>query len=194
MGIFDPQVKMYTVRLLHAFYSLLTVYFGYRITGKLTNRHYAKQVGLLLSLYWFWPFLCVRNLVEVACIPMLAWATWLAVKYDKGSFARYIWVGVLLGLAFNIRFQTLFFSAGFILALFIQKRFLQAVAAGLGLLLCASVFQGGIDWYVWHIPFAELKGYIDYNLKYATSFILLPWLATYCCFRVSLSRRLVCFY
>lgn len=174
-GIYDPQIKMYVVRLLHALYSLLTIYFGYRITEKLTNERNAKQVGLLLALFWFWPFLSVRNLIEVVCIPMLIWATWLAVKNEKGNFWYYVWVGIVLGLAFNIRFQTLFFSGGFMLALLFQKRWVQAVACGVGLMICAAVIQGGIDWYVWHSPFIEFKGYITYNLKNSQAFIVLPW-------------------
>lgn len=173
--IYDPQAKMYIVRLLHALYSLLTIYFGYRITEKLTNRTYAKQAGILLALFWIWPFLCVRNLIEVVCIPMLLWATWLVVKKEKGSFGYYVLAGILLGIAFNIRFQTLFFSGGFILALLFKKKFWPAVATGLGLLLCAAIFQGGIDYYIWHEPFVEIKGYILYNLKYATAYINLPW-------------------
>lgn len=174
-GIYDPQAKMYIIRLLHAFYSLLTIYFGYRITEKLTNLNYAKQVGLLLAIFWLWPFLSVRNLIEVVCIPMLMWATWLAIKNEKGNFLYYACVGVVLGLAFNIRFQTLFFSAGFILALLIQKRLKQTIATGLGILICATAIQGGIDWYIWHIPFVEFKGYIQYNLQHATDYINLPW-------------------
>ena len=175
IGMYDPQGKMYVVRLLHALYSLLTIYFGYRITEKLAGRATAKQVGLLLSLFWFWPFLSVRNLIEVACIPMLMWATWLAIKNENGTFTGYIAVGVLLGLAFNIRFQTLFFSAGFVLTLLLQKKLLPAIACSLGIVLCAAVFQGGIDWYIWHVPFIEFKGYILYNLKNAGAFIVLPW-------------------
>ena len=175
LHIYDPQTKMYVVRLLHALYSLLTIYFGYRITEQLTNRRYAIQVGILSALFWIWPFLCVRNLIEVVCIPMLMWATWLAVKKENGGFGYFMWAGILLGFAFNIRFQTLFFSGGFILALLFKKRLSQAIATGAGLLICASVFQGGIDFYIWHMPFVEIKGYILYNLKYATAYINLPW-------------------
>jgi hypothetical protein len=173
--IYDPQSKMYVVRLLHAVYSLLTIYFGFRITEKLTNRTYAKQVGILLALLWIWPFLSVRNLIEIVCIPWLMWATWLVVKKDKGSFGWYMLAGMLLGIAFNIRFQTSFFSAGFLLALLIKKGWWPAFAAGLGLVICAAVFQGGIDYFIWGKPFVEIVGYVNYNIKYATAYINLPW-------------------
>src|SRR5690349_5637900 len=31
IGIFDPQIKMYVARFLHAAFSMITVYFGYKI-------------------------------------------------------------------------------------------------------------------------------------------------------------------
>lgn len=175
LNVYDPQAKMYVVRLLHALYSLLTVYFGYRITEKVSNERNAKQAGWLLALFWFWPVLSVRNLVEMVCIPMLAWATWLAVKTERKDFGYYFLAGIALGLAFNIRFQTLVFSGGFILALLIQKKVIPAVATGIGILVCACAIQGGIDGYIWGAPFVELKGYVHYNLQHATNFINLPW-------------------
>ncbi len=37
IDITDPTIKMYIVRLIHAAYSLLTVYFGYKIALKISN-------------------------------------------------------------------------------------------------------------------------------------------------------------
>ena len=55
IGLTDPQGKMYVIRLIHALFSMLTIYFGYKIAEKLSNIHVAKKVGLLLALLWFWP-------------------------------------------------------------------------------------------------------------------------------------------
>jgi len=49
-NIFDPQIKMYFVRFFHSIYSLLIVYFGYKITLKISTESNAKQVGLILAL------------------------------------------------------------------------------------------------------------------------------------------------
>ena len=73
LGLSSPQGKMYIIRLIHAVFSLLTVYFGYKITEKLSNINSARQVGLLLALLWFMPFMSVRNMVEVVSMPFLLW-------------------------------------------------------------------------------------------------------------------------
>ena len=48
-GIVNPEIKMLIVRFLHALYSLITVYFGYQITLRLSNRETANIAGLLLE-------------------------------------------------------------------------------------------------------------------------------------------------
>ncbi len=49
ISITDPVVKMYIVRIIHAVYSLLTVYFGYKIAEQISNKKIARNVGLLFS-------------------------------------------------------------------------------------------------------------------------------------------------
>ncbi len=63
ISIINPQTKMLFVRLLHAFWSLLIVYYGYKITLHLSNIDNAKLVGWILSLFWFFTMLSVSNLV-----------------------------------------------------------------------------------------------------------------------------------
>ena len=73
LGLNDPQIKMYFIRLIHAFYSLLIIYIGYKIARKLTEEKIALHVAWLLALVWFFPNSSVRNLVEYVCIvPLLA--------------------------------------------------------------------------------------------------------------------------
>ena len=61
LHIYNPELKMFLVRLIHASFSMLTVYFGFRISDKLWGLKNAKIIGLLLGLYWFIPILSVRN-------------------------------------------------------------------------------------------------------------------------------------
>jgi len=175
MGILDPQVKMVFIRLLHALYSMITVYYGYKIAEKLTNKQVAWQVGWLLGLLWFWPFLCVRNLVEVACIPMLVLATWIAVKDDRSTFKKYLLIGILLGVAFNIRFQSVLFAGGFGLALLFGRKWIGAIGCMAGWLLCAVTVQGSIDMFIWNHPFVEFIEYVRYNLENAETYGKQPW-------------------
>ena len=80
VGLHDPQLKMLLVRVLHALYSLLVIYYAYKITEKLSNTTNAKYAALLLGLLWFMPNLSVRNLVEMVCIPPLLAGYWLLLK------------------------------------------------------------------------------------------------------------------
>ncbi|MBK5284957.1 MAG: hypothetical protein JJE25_06110, partial [Bacteroidia bacterium] len=52
LGITDPQVKMYIVRFLHAFFSLIIVFLGYKISERLSDKKTAAYTGLLLAVYW----------------------------------------------------------------------------------------------------------------------------------------------
>jgi 4-amino-4-deoxy-L-arabinose transferase-like glycosyltransferase len=110
------------VRLVHALWSLVVVRSGYRIALRISgNERIAWNAGLLLALFYFMPFLAVRQLVEVACIPLLMLGTERLLgaephhvpEKDRAAAPRTIFLaGVLLGLAVNVRFQTLFFAAG----------------------------------------------------------------------------------
>jgi hypothetical protein len=80
IGLADPQLKMTFIRLLHAAYSLILIIYGYKIVERLSNKKAATYAALFLSLYWFMPFLSVRNLAEFICIPPLFLATWFIIK------------------------------------------------------------------------------------------------------------------
>src|SRR5258708_5758566 len=50
IGIYDPQSKMFVVRLLHAALSLTIVYFGCKIAFRIGGINAAKMAGILLGL------------------------------------------------------------------------------------------------------------------------------------------------
>ncbi|MBX2979361.1 MAG: glycosyltransferase family 39 protein [Flavobacteriales bacterium] len=176
LGMSDPKSMMVVVRLLHALWSLVVVRTGYRIALRLSDPAIAWHTGLFLALFYFMPFLAVRNLVEVACIPFLMLGAWQLVKRDQAPGLREVLLaGIWIGLAINIRFQTIFFAAGPGLALLLQRRLWPAVVYGLGLALPLLVLQGGIDQFLWGRPFAELGEYVLYNLNNTTTYGQLPW-------------------
>jgi hypothetical protein len=175
-NILDPQTEMYIIRFLHALLSLVTVYCGYKITLKLAGEKIAKSVGLFLAVFWFMPFMSVRNLVEFVCIAPLMAATWLVIKNTEAKrITPYIWAGILLGIAFSIRFQTIMFTGGFGLALLCMKRFKEAIVLGIAFLVVAAGVQGLTDYYIWGQPFVEFKEYIRYNIENASNYIVLQW-------------------
>ncbi len=176
IGATDPQTEMYIVRLLHALLSLITVYCGYKIALKIAGEKIAKTVGLLLAVFWFMPFMSVRNLVEFVCIVPLMAATWLVIKNgEQKRITPYLWAGVLLGIAFSIRFQTVMFTGGFGLALLCMKRFKETIVVAIAFLALAAGVQGMTDYYIWGQPFVEFNEYIRYNIENANNYIVLQW-------------------
>lgn len=175
-NITDPQTEMYIVRLIHALLSLITVYCGYKIAFKLSGERVAKTVGLLLAVFWFMPFMSVRNLVEFVCIIPLMAATWIVVKNEeRKNLFPYVWAGVLLGIAFSIRFQTVMFTGGFGLALLFTKRYKEMIVVGMAFLIIAAGVQGITDFYIWGKPFVEFREYVRYNIENAQEYIVLQW-------------------
>ena len=176
IGMNDPKALMVVVRLLHAVWSLVVVRTGYRIALRLSDRTIAWNTGLFLALFYFMPFLAVRNLVEVACIPFLMLGSWRLVQREGAPGLRdMLLAGLWIGLAVNVRFQTLFFAAGPGLALLLQRRWSPALGYGLGVALPLVVVQGGIDLFLWGRPFAELTEYVAYNLVNTTTYFDQPW-------------------
>ena len=176
-GIDNPQTKMFIIRLIHAAFSLITVYFGYRITLKLSDQRTAKFTGLLLAVLWFMPFLSVRNLVEIVCIPFLVWGTWIIIdNWDKAKRLKYLfYAGLVTGLGFSVRFQIITFALGLGLALLLRLRWKEALMYGLGFIASAFVIQGGIDLAVWGKPFTEFQEYVRYNVENASNYITNSW-------------------
>lgn len=176
LGFADPNAKMYVVRLLHASFSLLTIVLGFKITEHYSDKKIARVSGLLLAIYWFMPMLSVRNLVEVVCVPFLLYATWLIIKAETNNKSvLFLYAGLIAGLAFSIRFHSLFFVGGFGLYLLIRKQIKAAVLFGFGALFTISAIQGIVDYKIWGRPFAEFMEYVHYNMTHSYSYTTLPW-------------------
>lgn len=176
IGLNDPEIKMYIVRLLHALYSMVIVWYGYKISNKLSGPIVAKNVGLILALYWFIPMMSIRNMVEMVCIPPLIMATWLLLKADeRKNLIGFFVAGIVAGIAFSFRFQTVMFIGGMGLAIWLQQKWTQGIYFGIGAAVSMVVIQGGIDMYIWGRPFAEFQEYTNYNIANATNYINGPW-------------------
>lgn len=170
LGLTDPQGKLYFIRLFHALWSMLIVYYGFKIAYKKSNLKVATWVGLALSIYWFMPFLSVRNLIETVCIPPMVIATWLVIKNDsKLTIKQSLLIGFMLAISFTIRFQSSIFTAGFGLALLILRipfKYLFLIA--FSFLLTSFITLGIPDIFIWGKPFAEFAAYVQYNIDNAT--------------------------
>jgi len=177
IGFENPQCRMFVVRLIHASFSMITVYLGYKIAGKLSDQKTARMTGLLLAIFWFMPWLSVRNLVEVVATPFLMIGTWMILKAEnkKNIPKTFLLAGFIVGLAFSVRYQTIIYGGGMGLALLFQKKFREGILFGVGYFAAVILLQGGIDFFIWHQPFAELGEYVRYNLENAYNYITGDW-------------------
>jgi 4-amino-4-deoxy-L-arabinose transferase-like glycosyltransferase len=176
VGLDDPGIKMFGVRLLNALFSMLVVYFGYRLVALKYSKKEARMSGLLLAITFFMPFVSVRDLVEVFCIPFLFWAVWLLAAEGKSPVRNFFLAGIMLGLAFSVRYQTLFFTLGFGIVFLWRGGMLKSLVMGLG--FCSSVLltQGLVDYLIWGYPFAEFLEYFRYNQTAgATDYFVREW-------------------
>lgn len=169
IGISDPKIWMLLNRLVHGLFSLLIVHFGYKITEKLSSTKNAIIVGWVLALLWMIPFLSVRNLVEITCIPFMMWGVWVIIKGQ--NLRRFLWAGLLLGLAVSFRYQVGVFAVGMAAVYFFQKEFKGFILFSLGVLVVFSLTQGVVDYAIWGYPFAEFIGYATYNANEGTAYI-----------------------
>lgn len=169
IGISDPSIIMLVNRIAHGLFSVLTVFFGIKITDFLSNRKNAIIVGWLLACTWLIPFISVRNLVEVTCVPFLIGSLWLVVRDRK--CIDFLWAGILIGLAVSFRYQVGVFAMGVAAVLFFQWKFKSFGLFCLGVLLTFSITQGIVDYQIWGYPFAEFIGYTTYNMDEGTKYI-----------------------
>ncbi|MBT8196748.1 MAG: mannosyltransferase [Bacteroidia bacterium] len=178
IGITGAQFKMYIVRLIHAAYSLLTIHFGYKIALKLSNKNTAFTIGLLLALFWFMPVLSVRNLIEVACIPLLMIAGYhlIIAEEKKSPLTYFLLVGIALGFAFSIRYQTLFFTGGAGIALLLMKKWKECITVAIGVLMPMVFIHGFIEGTIMGYPFfGKVINYVQYNMINKSLYGTQPW-------------------
>ncbi len=169
LGIADPKVLMLFSRLLHAAFSLLIVIYSFKITEKISTKQNAVIVGWLLALLWVLPFLSVRNLVEIACIPWMLWGIWLTLKSDRKY--RFLYAGLLLGMAISFRYQVAVFALGMAAVYFFQRQYRHFFQFSVGVVVVFILTQGVVDFIIWERPFAEFWRYATYNVTDGPGYI-----------------------
>lgn len=169
LGIVDPKILMLINRLIHALASLVVVWYGMKITEKLSNRQNALKVGWLLALLWILPFVSVRNLVEVAALPFLAYGVWLLLKKEQVKI--FLLSGMVIGMAVSFRYQIGVFAIGIAAYYFFKWKFKLFFAFSAGVLIIFILTQGLVDYLIWGYPFAELYSYVMYNMTEGTTYL-----------------------
>ncbi len=174
IGFEDPMWIMVSIRLFHALYSLLIITLGYRIARALSNHKVALEVAMILSIIWFMPFLSVRNLVEMVCIPPLMAAAYFIIinpENRRNLFAA----GLFASLAFALRFQTILFSGMFGVVLIFQSKWRSAIMLLAGFAVGSGLLLGVLDALLFGTPFHELLSYIEYNTTHSGEYPNGPW-------------------
>lgn len=176
IGCLDPMVKMLILRVIQALYSVLTVYYTYRIVRHHGNAAQALEAGALVAFLWLMPFASVRTLAEVVSIPPLLAATWILTRLSRPANAGLLLgAGLLVGIAFSLRYQTLLYGAGMGLALLLQRRAAEALWYALGTAVWIALVHGWVEWLVWGYPFGKIAYYVQYNAAHQNDYISHPW-------------------
>lgn len=174
IGITEPFYQMVLVQVVHAFYSLLIVFFAYRITLAISNKKSALVVGLLTAGLWFFPFMSVRTLIEWTSIPVILFAVDRYYCVNSRGVKEFVLIGMALALGFAIRYQVSFFTLGFGIGILIKDRWKPFFIMSLSFVLTTVLIQGVGDYFVCGMPFGKLIEYVNYNLAHGSSYISRP--------------------
>lgn len=147
VGIHDPGVEMLIVRLLQALYSLLVVYFVYRLLERELGEGSALFGGVLAAAFFVMPVTAVHQLEESVCqVPLLA-ACWWWRRTEDGRQPSAVWAGLAgaaLATALILRFPLIGFVVAFVIMVLLTRPPItwQTKLAFLGGLSLVIVLQG----------------------------------------------------
>ncbi|HJS44097.1 MAG TPA: hypothetical protein VJ755_11540 [Gemmatimonadales bacterium] len=156
LGVGDPGIEMLFVRLVQGAYSLLVVYFVYRIlraiadppslrSGQAVSR--SAIGGLLAAVFFAMPVTSAHQLEESVCqVPLLA-AYWWWQRGEMGvrqgaSVIAGLASGAALGVALILRFPLIGLLAAFVVIALLQPRRIETKLAFLAGLILVIVLQG----------------------------------------------------
>lgn len=148
VGVESLNSMMYAIRATHALLSLVPVWVTYRVTLTVTGRvRWAVFGGLAAALHFAFPFLGVRNLIEVVGGDLWIAVIYLYYRYRDDRCTRWLWLaGIVAGLAWMVRFQIAFAVIPVPLLLWYETRSLRPAlhfSAAVGVMLLLS---GVSDW------------------------------------------------
>jgi 4-amino-4-deoxy-L-arabinose transferase-like glycosyltransferase len=164
IGIHDPGVEMLIVRLLQALYSLLVVYFVYRLLERELGESSALFGGLLVAAFFVMPVTSVHQLEESVCqVPLLA-ACWWWLRIGDRSRESGVWAalaGAALGVALILRFPLIGFVAAFVVMVLLRPvtpRLKLAFLGGLALVIVLQGYSNAVVNHQWWYSFIHRLG------------------------------------
>jgi len=166
IGIHDPGTVMLLVRLFQAAYSLLVVYFVYRLVERLLGPDSAMLAGLLAAAFYAMPVTAVHQLEESVCqVPLLA-AFWWWQRAEDRDHSPAVWgalAGAALGAALILRLPLIGFAGAFALLVLLRRRPVTigdklAFLGGLALVVVLQGYSNALINHQWGYSFAERLG------------------------------------
>jgi len=157
LGIHDPGVEMLIVRLAQAAYSLLVVYFVYRLLERSLGRESAMLGGLLAAAFFAMPVTAVHQLEESVClVPLLAACWWWQRTEDRHQPSA-TWgalAGAALGTALILRFPLIGFVLAFVTLVLLRPHPVTigdklAFLAGIALVVVLQGYSNAVVYHHW---------------------------------------------
>ena len=166
IGIHDPGVEMLVVRLVQAAYSLLAVYFVYRLLERSMGPESAMLGGLLAAAFYAMPVTAVHQLEESVCqVPLLAAFWWWQRTEDRHQPSAF-WgalAGAALGAALLLRLPLIGFVGVFVLLVLLRPQPVTvgdklAFLGGLALVVVLQGYSNAVVNHEWGYSFAQRLG------------------------------------
>jgi len=175
LGLTNPDTLMFFNRLFHALFSLLTVFFGYKIAEKTAGKKAAFFTGMLLSFYFIMPFIAVRQLIEHVSSVLLISSLYFAYSYLEKNKQNLLFLsGILMGIAFMVRFQAAVCAFALFLYFIFKKNIKESIVFSAGFLII-FILQGFLDLATYGKFMASPVNYVIYNMKHSSAYVNGPW-------------------
>lgn len=172
VGIANPFIQAFILRLCHAALSLWGVYFFVKLAERLIT-----SVQWRMYAIWFWVFggvvtvFSVHQLVETACIPFVLLAYLYVLKYFQHErISTMILAALAFSFSVGMRYQLVFFPLTFGMYLLWKRKWSGAVLFGVFFTLGFAFTQ--IDNLLfWHKPiYQHLLEYQSYNATHFSDY------------------------
>lgn len=169
------NLQMFFVRLFHAGYSLLLVKWVFQWIKNTYDLKLACQSAWLVSIFFLFPYLSVRNLVEFISIPPLFWGMWKLNSTEIQRPITLFLVGLSFSIAFGLRMQTILVSGTAGLIYLFTQPVRKSFTVFFGFLIGFVIINIGLDYWIWGQPLHELIEYVSYNSNNSHLYPNGPW-------------------
>jgi len=172
IGIINPFIQAFVLRLVHAALSLWGVYLFVKLAERLI-----ASVQWRMYAIWFWVFggvvtvFSVHQLVETACIPFVLLAYLYVLKYfERERMGTLIIAALAFSFSVGMRYQLVFFPLTLGMYLLWKRKWSGAMLFGIFFTLGFALTQ--IDNLLfWHKPiYQHLLDYQSYNATHFSDY------------------------